>query len=584
MKNSHILGFILLSQIVLGCSVQTGFDTPYQPSKFVHKAGSILVDENEKEYIIRGMNFSNNAYASTNFLMATGKDHNEKSYRELRGLGFNSIRYYLNYRMFEYEDTTVESILKNYIDKDVEYAAKYGMKIIFNMHAPNGGYQSSGGGHKLWVGPDSEKNQKDLCELWKKIALHYKNEPAVLGYGIVNEPYLIGDTYEIAINRWTSLANRIIKAIRKNDKNHVIFVERAFQIKKANDENAPDESFSYGKSIDFSSEQGYPKIYDSNYAYEIHFYDPGEFTNQGRGSYTKDFYWPDEENIIAVYNRKPVSTPQLTSQSLSTAENNLNKWQTLQTPFYKISGTGKNVSNWKLICARVGNSSQKGKLFIDSLEIIEKKYETGEENVIYTENFSEGKGGFESSGCEIKNIEYPSISDTGVLLIEGSDSYAQILNNTNLVILNPGFEYSLKITCLLENSIGNNTSIYADFIPCSADFRYYNRDFLASSIKTFSNLSKSWKVPFYVGEYGLYIYCFAKNGTNPVEACQKGGGQYVKDIISVFRENNLNFSYHCYHEPGFALYYDNWTACPSEIPETRINELYDAFEISLKDF
>lgn len=609
MKNKVFknVGFFLIGLLCASCSFSTFSNGNGKKSgtidftnSIIKTSGNKFFDGNGNEYKIRGMNFCNNAYIYMDFEKAAGKDHDESSYKELSQLGFNSIRYYLNYRMFSYNDgtpeytlaaknnETPEYILTKYIDKEIENARKYGMKIVFNMHAPHGGYQSGGGGHGLWIGANAEKNQNELVDLWKTIAAHYADEPAVLGYGIVNEPYLIGDTYDIAIGRWSLLANKIISAIREVDTNHIIFVERTFKMIKVPDENNYKPAEDHKTDIAFAENPalGYPEINDSNYAYEIHFYNPGEFTNQGRGGITAEMSWPDP--VPYKIEKESSLNDKVLKKQIPSLE--LNEWQAIQTDFYEQNDKNIQFSNWKLICSNLGSSEQPGVMYVDKIELIQKD-SSGSETVVYTEEFDNSKNGFEPFNCSLSN---ESFDEKSVLKISGSVNYAQITNESNRLYLQTGCSYSLRFTVCLESIYGTGTNIRAEFTPCSSKSSYYDKDFLRRSIKPYSDLSVVKSVPFYVGEFGLNRNCFFVNGTNI--SAQKGGGQYVKDIISVFKEYDLAFSYHCYHEgaenkdsndvvqsiEGFGYYCDAWSGLPSAKPESRIAELYEAFKSSVK--
>lgn len=543
-------------------------------NSFIKTSGTKFVDEKGNEYKIRGMNFSNNAYVGTNFYRADGTDHNEDSYKELSELGFNTIRYYLNYRMFESDDAPgqfYEIIFTDYMDKEIEWAKKYGIKIIFNMHAPQGGYQSSGGGKDLWVGDKAVSNQNRLAALWGEIARRYANEPAVLGYGLVNEPFPIGETVQEAVESWSNLASKITSEIRKYDNNHVIFLERAFMIKNTS-----------GVALSYTAKQGYPIIQDKNFAYEIHFYEPGRFTNQGMpwsNSYKDvETTWPDEENFDSIVNRKSLGEEIARSTGYILTDYNSTYWQGLKSGFYTITSENCTVANWKLICSNLGttdgsSSPYDGEMLVDFVRVYEK--ETGDSmTVIYKEDFASGTGGFYCTGCSISN------DGNGNLMIKGGKGYAHIVNQSNTVILKPGKSYAIEFCVKLNTVTGDGTRVICQLEPCSADIRFYNRDFLLSRLKPFSEFSKEINVPFYVGEFGLYKYAFAEKNTEG--SIRNGGGQWVKDSISVFNELNLAYSYHCYHEDGFGLYCDNWTDVPGKITSTRIEELYSAFSSVLK--
>ena len=81
-----------------------------------------LVDENGKEYYIKGIAFGNEVFG--NPLFASGAHHDEDSYRGLAEMGFNSVRFYLNYRLFEYDDDpyNYRDTGFNWIDTNIKMA------------------------------------------------------------------------------------------------------------------------------------------------------------------------------------------------------------------------------------------------------------------------------------------------------------------------------------------------------------------------------------------------------------------------------------------------------------------------------
>lgn len=555
-------------------------------SGFVYTDGSKFFDYDGNEFKIKGMNFSNNVYASDNFKYSWAKDHNEESYKELSELGFNTIRYYLNYRMFESDDNpgVYSEEAFGYMDQEIECAKKYGMRILFNMHYPQGGYQSSGSGHALWQGENAASNQERLTNLWGEFARRYVNETGVLGYGLVNEPYLLGSDYDSAMAGWTSLSQKIRDKIRSYDNHHIIFVERAYQIKNP----------ATNIQISYTATQGYPSISDYNYAYEIHFYEPGVFTNQGIpwSSHKNDSYtWPNEEDVIAVYNRKSMADDVAISKKYSGSLSTGTEWQELQTPELMLSQEKDSVANFRLKCSYLGSETAEGVLYLDYLEMIEKN--NGVERVVYKADFTESTEGFDKTGCSILQKSTEELAALGIedcdgaLEIKGTTGYAHIINQINQVPVKDLRRYSLKIRFIVnvaENA--ENTNLTLELIPCTAVVRYHDKDFLVANLKPYAEYAESNGVPLYVGEFGLYKFAFFEidHEAEELTAADKGAGQYIRDLISVFDQYDLSYSYHCYHEDGFGLYCDAWKSVPSESPakERRIDELYQAFVDSVK--
>ena len=211
----NVFDLIKLKRIINNSGGYTGFITA---------DGRILKDENGRQYIIKGMAFGNKVWDNP-AEPPVNKHHTEESYEELADLGFNSVRFYLNYSLFENDASPYEYKESGFkwLDQNIEWAEKYGIRLVLNMHYPQGGYQSQGNGDELWT--DTE-NQNRLIALWTEIARRYSDNPSVMGYGIVNEPVVSAKDYEDPLEKWRELAQDITDSIRTVDDNHLIFVER----------------------------------------------------------------------------------------------------------------------------------------------------------------------------------------------------------------------------------------------------------------------------------------------------------------------------------------------------------------------
>ncbi len=109
---------------------------------FVHAEGRYIIGTDGEKLEIRGMALGNSVWS--NLTTPNLNHHTEKSYKELSEMGFNCVRFYLNYDLFENDNDPYkykESGFK-WIDKNIKWAKKYNMGIILNMHCSQGGYQS----------------------------------------------------------------------------------------------------------------------------------------------------------------------------------------------------------------------------------------------------------------------------------------------------------------------------------------------------------------------------------------------------------------------------------------------------------
>jgi hypothetical protein len=139
--------------------------------------------------------------------------------------GFNSVRVPIHYKFFMPGNDEGFALL----DHVVEWAHKDGMYVIIDLHAAPGGQtgtnidDSSG---YPWLF-ESEQSQALTVAIWKRIAAHYKDDPTVLGYDLLNEPIPTFPQLAIYNSRLEPLYRQITAAIRSVDTHHTIILEGA---------------------------------------------------------------------------------------------------------------------------------------------------------------------------------------------------------------------------------------------------------------------------------------------------------------------------------------------------------------------
>jgi aryl-phospho-beta-D-glucosidase BglC (GH1 family) len=150
----------------------------------------------------------------------------------LHSLGMNSIRVPFNYRMFTDEDYLGgHGIQRGFalMDSVVKWCSAENMTVILDMHAAPGG-QTGDNIDDSYAYPflyESKEDQELLCRIWTKIADHYKNNTTVMGYDLFNEPiaHFLDTTHLNPLLE--PLFKKVTAAVRKVDKNHLIFLEGA---------------------------------------------------------------------------------------------------------------------------------------------------------------------------------------------------------------------------------------------------------------------------------------------------------------------------------------------------------------------
>lgn len=144
--------------------------------------------------------------------------------------GANTIRLPFNYKLFTDEDymgLTARQDGFARVDSVVRWCRDNGLYLILDMHDCPGGQTGDNidNGHGYpWLF-ESERCQQLFCDVWRKIAARYADEPVVLGYELMNEPIAhYFDNKDELNRRLEPLYKRAVGTIREVDKNHVILL------------------------------------------------------------------------------------------------------------------------------------------------------------------------------------------------------------------------------------------------------------------------------------------------------------------------------------------------------------------------
>lgn len=144
----------------------------------------------------------------------------------LASLGVNFIRVPFTYKLFIDDDTPGQLKPEGFAAFDRLFALcrKYGIYCMPDLHAVPGGQNpdwhsdNATGVPQFW---QFRVFQDQMVHLWQEIARRYANEPAVMGWDLLNEPYLMGTTKQ-SLCRFYREATAAIRAV---DTHHVILLE-----------------------------------------------------------------------------------------------------------------------------------------------------------------------------------------------------------------------------------------------------------------------------------------------------------------------------------------------------------------------
>ena len=229
-----------------------------QSSKFITVKGKNVIGPDNKPFLMRGTNLGNwlipegymfkfkgiNSPKLINqaFMELMGPDETKvfwKKYLDtyitqadihfLKSTGMNSIRIPFNYRLFTYEDYMGENNPNRgfeLLDRVIGWCKKEGVYVVLDMHCAPGGQTGDniddGYGYPFLF--QSQASRAQTIDIWKRIANHYKNEPAILGYDLLNEPIAHYFNKEELNPYLEPLYKEITKAIRTVDKNHIVIL------------------------------------------------------------------------------------------------------------------------------------------------------------------------------------------------------------------------------------------------------------------------------------------------------------------------------------------------------------------------
>ena len=218
---------------------------------FVHAEGKYLVTPANEKLLLRGINLGNWLEPEGYMFLLDGGPASPREiegffneligpidaeafwheYRDqfiterdiafLRRAGFNSVRIPVHYKFF---GPSGEGFAL--LDRVVGWCRREGLWVILDLHCAPGG-QTGTNIDDSWGYPwlfESSQDQDLTVEVWRRLAAHYRDEPAVVGYDLLNEPIPHYPQLHKYNNRLEPLYKRVSAAIRAVDAKHVIIL------------------------------------------------------------------------------------------------------------------------------------------------------------------------------------------------------------------------------------------------------------------------------------------------------------------------------------------------------------------------
>lgn len=140
----------------------------------------------------------------------------------LHRAGFNTVRVPMHYGLFESDDAEGFKLL----DRLIGWCRAENLYVILDMHAAPGGQtganiDDSAGYPWLYQSP---QEQAHLITIWRRLATHYRHEPVVLGFDLLNEPIPHFPRLAPLNPLLEPLYRRLTAEIRKIDTHHILFL------------------------------------------------------------------------------------------------------------------------------------------------------------------------------------------------------------------------------------------------------------------------------------------------------------------------------------------------------------------------
>jgi aryl-phospho-beta-D-glucosidase BglC (GH1 family) len=164
----------------------------------------------------------------------------ESDIDNLQTWGMNLLRVPMNWMQFVDAEGNWKPNAFDRLDWAVEACGKRGMYVMLDMHAVPGGaspWASSGRAGEDGTGqnPNGFWTNPEYLELtakiWTRIAEHYRGNPVVVAYDLVNEPLYrfdenpkTGETYSEPALKKAAMYDRIYRAVRAVDPDHIIVI------------------------------------------------------------------------------------------------------------------------------------------------------------------------------------------------------------------------------------------------------------------------------------------------------------------------------------------------------------------------
>lgn len=245
---------------VYGYIKATAAAKPIADTDFLHAENASFVNENGITAALRGINLNDDIFyfakadvepsGGYDVFYALEKRFGSYGARQLalkyyenfitpsdikliKKLGANCVRIPLRYKYLCKKDSCRDDIDFEKLDTLIGKCRKAGLYVILELHSAPG-YQNTdsacGSSDKSILfesGKEGFEARNATIRFWLQVASHYKDEPTVAAYDLLNRPLSRIADWESRVDTLNKFYKRLIKAIRTVDERHIIITEAA---------------------------------------------------------------------------------------------------------------------------------------------------------------------------------------------------------------------------------------------------------------------------------------------------------------------------------------------------------------------
>ncbi len=492
---------------------------------FIRRQGKWLVDENGDEWFIRGGSFDGGVLGGGhgwNPSEPYRANPRDEGYRGFAAMGINTVRFLINENLFrptEPDDPLRESALE-WIQENVDWAKKYEIRLILNMHVVPGSNWAHGNGTHIF----EEEHAAFWIRIWQFIAKRFADEPVIAGYSFWNEQFAPAmDSFAQSLKAYGALYQRCIDAVRQVDKNHLIVCEQMYGRLK--------DARCYDLEI-----PAFPSLREENLMYEYHDYAPADFCFQGDWKEPGTVYGSPILSDFGLRRGEKVLAP----ERVDAAVMNGGFTSLCSGPLAPHGGKSLAAS---LVVALVGDIPQEAAAWSDDWRV--RAFDAAGQNrgVVYSSGvdnaFSVRRLVYEEYTGKVSFDEAAGAAAPGSLRVSDTKGRIELCSwSKDLFRVRPGWFYTVEASFKgegLPNTVYAQVGLQFWESPVYGHLFGMDREMIAASTARFSDWRDVHNYPVYCGEWGA-MYTALAPGMN--------AEQWADDVLSVFLEQKMYFAVH----------------------------------------